>query len=518
MALFAMALALRLWGLDSKSLWVDEALTAWHSTFPLTTLWTEPITNKPPFYYGLTHLFWSPGDSVFRLRLPAALLGATSVVLAAALGAQLTGISHQVTTATAQSGLAPRPGEKSGLDSRKGAFWLASLMLVCDVNLHYSQEARHYMLLSVGYLLLALAGARWLHPVRAGSSRHDLGSLAIWGLGSLLLVHAHPVGWLYLAAGVLALTLARISHRVTTAPAVEHEHDSLFLFRPLLVSLFAMATLILWFPVGLGQASHSFDWLRQPSPLQAFYEWISVFGARHLALIGGAPLAMAACLLLMLVALGGMLSFAWRRRPAQGILLLAMLLLPPLLLWLAGLFKPVYMLRTLTPLHSLAMTGLMLAILTPSRRNIQTIGGLLLAALLISASGAYALRYQKEDWHGLTQRIADNSKASGPAASALLICENNLYYPLWFYLQDRMPPVMTLDRRRPRVWIRLAAHDRWRPLYPQMMPLKALWIIDRYRHCPPDVARMPRLLTGRPAVPDVTWQGYALTATRWRIE
>ncbi len=469
---FAAALVWYLWGLDAKSLWGDEASTAWHSTYSAWQLWTQPISQKPPLYYLLTAWFWSPGDGEFALRLPAALLGAATVALSWVFGQILGG--------------------------RRLAFWLALLLLLSDVHLHYSQEARHYILLGFGWLLVMIASARLLKP----GSREAL-SLLLWTLGALLMVHAHPVGWLYLAVSQLVLWLVLLTSRPLPWRA---------LLLTALLSAAAMLTLAPWLPLALENAAGSFNWLRQPTIPQAFIQWTALFGAKSLAHLTGIAPALAAGIALALLSLGGMLLYL-RREPRFGLWLLGLMLLSPLTLWLVGLVKPVYMLRTISPLHLLAVTALALAITALPRRRWQTLAGVALAALLATSSWAWRQHYQKEAWRDLAAELARQIRPGDVA----LVCENQLYRPLWFYLGDEMPPLLYPDRRKPRLWIWHDTEKRWRPFRPapgQLPPL-AFWVVDRLGHCADDIAAMLGHFTGLRYRPGEPWRGHALTLTPW---
>ncbi len=467
-----LALAWYLWGLDAKPIWGDEASTAWHSTYDASALWTQPITHKPPLYYLLTALFWSPGDGEFTLRLPAALLGATTVALAWPFGHLLGG--------------------------RRLAFWLALLLLLSDIHLHYSQEARHYGLLSLGWLLSMIAAARLLQTVGSEGL-----SLLWWALGALLMAHAHPVGWLYLAVSQLMLWLVLPMGRPLP-------------WRPLaltsVLTLLAMLTLAPWLHLALENAAGSFNWLRQPTLSQALMQWSALFGAKSLAHLFGVPLALATGGVLVLVSLAGMVSLL-RRDARLGRWLLGLMLLTPTTLWLIGMVKPVYMLRTISPLHLLAVTGLALAITALPHPRGRTLAGLALAGLLATASWAWRQHYEKEDWRGLSGELAHRA---GPNDAAL-VCENQLYRPLWFYLGNAMPRLFYPDRRKPRLWIWRGDERRWRPFRPMPgeAPPPTFWVIDRLGHCPRNIPALLGRLTGRRYRPGDGWHGHALTLTPW---
>ena len=471
------ALLLHLWGLDAKSLWGDEASTAWHSTFSAGELWTQPITHKPPLYYLLTALFWSPGDSEFALRMPAALLGAMTVAISWIFGRELAG--------------------------RSTAFWLALLVLLSDINLHYSQEARHYILLALGWLLLMLAMVRLLKKA-ASKMPIPLPDLLLLTLGALLMVHAHPVGLVYLATSQVAFWLALALIR----PLAWR-----YFLIPALLTLAAVLTLLPWLHIALDSAATSFNWLRQPSPLQALLEWVSLFGAKSLVHLGGPPIALAAGITLAAVSLAGLFRY-WRNNRVSGVLLAGLMLLPLLALWLAGLVKPVYMLRTITPTHLLAMTGLALAVSHIETIHLRIPTGIVLALVLALSSWAWRSHYQKEAWRDLSQQL---QQQAGPG-DIVLLCENQLHRPLWFYLGDRMPRLLYLDRRNRKLRIWRNDEARWRTFHPARneRPPETFWLVDRYGHCPGSIARILYGFTGLRYHAGAKWRGHALALTPWR--
>jgi hypothetical protein len=138
-----LALALRLYGLDGDSLWLDEISAAVFSKLDLATLMaTISERNDAPLLYVATNVWMSiAGDTEFSLRFPAALLGSLSVLLAYKLGEILW-------------------GKREGL---LGAFLLA----LNGYHIRYSQEFRQYALmvflalLSLILLLKALQSNQW---------------------------------------------------------------------------------------------------------------------------------------------------------------------------------------------------------------------------------------------------------------------------------------------------------------------------------------------------------------------
>lgn len=129
LALLALALALRLWGLGRESLWFDEAYSvafARDRVSPATFIYLVA-----PAYHAFLHFWLWLGEVDWLVRLPSALFGAATVYVVYRLGKLLW-------------------GEATGL--------LAGLFLaVSPLYVWYSQEARMYTLAT----LLVSAGS-WL--------------------------------------------------------------------------------------------------------------------------------------------------------------------------------------------------------------------------------------------------------------------------------------------------------------------------------------------------------------------
>ena len=137
--IFFVGLALRLYGLDANSLWLDEVKTVTTSRLGFLSMLNSQAEESvhPPLLYLVTGFFMSLlGESDFIIRLQAALLGSLSVLLTYKLGETL-------------------------WTSREGAIG-AFLLAINAYHIPYSQEARHYSLmvflalLSVIFLLKAL--------------------------------------------------------------------------------------------------------------------------------------------------------------------------------------------------------------------------------------------------------------------------------------------------------------------------------------------------------------------------
>ena len=146
--LLLLGLALRLYGLDADSLWLDEVKTLTTSKLSFMPMLNFQARDSvhPPLLYLVTGLFIGLfGESDFVVRLQAALFGALAVLLTYKLGETL-------------------------WTRREGVIG-ALLLAVSAYHIRYSQEARHYSLmvflavLSLIFLLKALKEDRkgmWL--------------------------------------------------------------------------------------------------------------------------------------------------------------------------------------------------------------------------------------------------------------------------------------------------------------------------------------------------------------------
>jgi 4-amino-4-deoxy-L-arabinose transferase-like glycosyltransferase len=148
LVVFGLALVLRLLELGNQNLWSDE----W-STLPTSRLPFGPMlkslalthSNKPPLYFLLMH-YWLPwGTSEFWIRLPSAIAGALTCLLALVLGERILG-------------------------RRRG--WIMGLALaVAPFHVYYSQEARMYALFGLFgaaamlYTYLYASTRRYLYAV-----------------------------------------------------------------------------------------------------------------------------------------------------------------------------------------------------------------------------------------------------------------------------------------------------------------------------------------------------------------
>jgi mannosyltransferase len=155
--LMAIALAVRLYGLSDKPLWLDEIITQRRANLAVPDLITNSLSHRHfPTYFLVVSAFDAPLIDEWMLRLPSALFGAVSVFLVALIGTEVR--------------------------SRWAGIVAASLMTLSPLEVQYSQEARPYALFSC-LVLLALWGlvriGQQTAPEVRSSNRSD-GQLGPW--------------------------------------------------------------------------------------------------------------------------------------------------------------------------------------------------------------------------------------------------------------------------------------------------------------------------------------------------
>ena len=345
--LLVVALAVRLYALGDKPLWLDEAYSLAYARLSVTDLWrpSDPVDMHPPLYYVLLGPWLQLGDSEAWLRLPSALLSAAAVVptfLAARLMA-----GHR---AAAVAGL---------------------LVALSPFQVWYGQEARMYGLLTLVAALLCWATARLLtaDPPRWASVLYA-------GAGGLaLLVHTSSVFLVGAAASVLLLTRAVSWRRWLVLHAVQ------------------LALWSLWLPGAVRQAvsGRGSGWLQPPSPTDV----ATVVGS-PLTITGATGTAVLAAIALLVLALG--LAGAWvlpARARAWG---LGLWLLPLVAAYAISVWRPVFLDRTLlwTVVPFAVLAGA--AVARIRLRGVQAAALALPVAVSLFSLAFWYGGYEKEGW------------------------------------------------------------------------------------------------------------------------
>jgi uncharacterized membrane protein len=145
-ALLLLSMAVRLASIDRTTLWFDEVMTAKTVVLPADQLIRERLAKThSPLFFLMLRMFGLSGDSIFLLRLPAALFGVLGTGAMVFAGRALAG---------------PVIG------------WMAGLLYaVTPILVDYSQEARPYTAMLLGVVLALGASMRIVrHPRLAVSA------------------------------------------------------------------------------------------------------------------------------------------------------------------------------------------------------------------------------------------------------------------------------------------------------------------------------------------------------------
>ena len=337
-AIAALALALRLYGLGDKPLWLDEATTLRRITAGFDHLVLGALHSRHyPSYFIMLWPFAQFGHSAWLLRLPSAIFGAVAAALACAVGRRAAG---------------PKSGAVAGL-----------LTAFSPFEVQFGQEARSYTLLAA-LVLVALWGLVRLaqQPQAAALPWRREGALpGAWlayalGTAGALSTLGAAIPW-FAAANLAAIRIARGAGAARRA----------FLRRWGLAQLFVLAVwapslgaLFLFHEGGLARGA---EWAPTETLANVWSTLAPVYLLRisNFVTTGLAPAPLPG-LSIAVVALA--LFGAWRLRrdpPVLAALLWAALLLPITLLLLSPIVPvlvPRYFAWSAAPFFILAGAGL----------------------------------------------------------------------------------------------------------------------------------------------------------------
>jgi mannosyltransferase len=401
LVVFVLALAIRLWGLGDKPLWLDEAFTYVRAGMTTPDLVADSLrSHHTPTFFLVEALMRRMGagsaDPQVWLRVPAAIAGAISVslafVIARRLGGMLAGIG-----AALFLGLAP-------------------------TELAYSQEARSYTM-EMALILVSLLGVVALaeQPRRAALAWRDKAApRAAWlaftlGAAGALDVLGDAFPWVLAAnCGVAAVALASGARRRAFANLLRADLIITVLAAPIYVAM--------TFAVG-GQYldSPALSWIPPLSVGRAWYALASVYFLRLGDMVSFRlwPVDLPHALLWFVAALsaGAILAGIWqlRRRPVLAATIAsAFVLLPALLIGLSfihPMLLPRYLLWSAGPAAILAGIGVAAALRgAPRRYHMPAMAGI--AVLLAVNLSPYFSAETKPRWD-IAARILQNEVGPG---------------------------------------------------------------------------------------------------------
>lgn len=354
------AAMVRFVAIDRWPLWGDEALTLQIASAPYFELFFTPNDPTPGLYYGLHKLL---------LGIPATAGGARAISFV--LGVALVPLTYAVARA-----------------ARLPALLSAALVALSFPLIDYSQEARAYSLLLFATYASLYFFIQW--------GRHGRTSALVgFALTALAALYSHFVAvfWVFPACAALYVTRPQDRNRISVA---------------------FILMLIAWLPEAMRTVSFprpAFSWLPQ-ADLSTF---LTTFAQSILPLgrTGDfSGLAIGGVIGALLLALIAALAFAdrvrircWIGDNRMAALGLAILMALPLILWLFGLFKPIFMVRTMliaVPAWLMVLAGLV--------RRFGRTAGLVLVALFALNLAINGTVREKLDWRQTGRAVAQMAK------------------------------------------------------------------------------------------------------------
>jgi mannosyltransferase len=323
--IFALSLALRLYGLGAKPLWIDEVVTRSRVALPFGKLIATSFSHHhlPTYFLLLAQL--SPGANPWLLRLPSAIAGALAAAVGLLVGRKLAG----------------RVGAE-----RIGGLMSGLMLAAAPVMVQFGQDARPYALELV-CVMLSLWGLVTLAceaEAAGGSWRQGFGawSALLLGMAGALAVIGDAMPFLLVAnlsAWPIARGLTGAARRRFLLRWIGGQAAVLLAVAPLYVAMSRSID---------DHFMAAFNWIPPLSAMRAWRVGADVYLLRtanidslHLLPIGLPALGLAVPLL------AGAGFVALRRQPAARIVMVLAIIVLPALLVLSEPARPLWLPRYL---------------------------------------------------------------------------------------------------------------------------------------------------------------------------
>jgi uncharacterized membrane protein len=451
LAILAAALAVRMVGLGSESLWFDEGFSAQMAESGSLREWAKD--THPPLYYALLSAWRHVDGSDAGLRFLCVILAVLTVAVVYATALRLFG---------------PEP-----------ALWSALILSAAQLHVVYSQEARMYTL-----MVLLYAGALWGLARVSHGGRARAGWCAYVAC-SALLCYSHGIGtlyWVVLAAVFFAVMLARAG----TGP---------WLWKYVAANLLVAALFAPWMGVLLARtrAVAGRFWIERPGlamPVRILlYDFAmprlsgplserSALAATMLPVKWLLPLPFAACMA------AAVLWHERTRRQALAIVLGAMLLPVAALFGLSVTVRPLLLPKTALPVvvpYALTL-GAAACVKESWRAPARVLLSLAVAVLCLGTFLVLSHPEHTEGWRDASVCLQSGAER-GDAALIFSTPGHTQHTPE--YLLRRYDPAGQLDRLR---WVRsvpftthegLIAEGRLPELLGLLEGSPVVWVVER---------------------------------------
>jgi 4-amino-4-deoxy-L-arabinose transferase-like glycosyltransferase len=396
-----LALALRLVGIESRSLQYDDTFSIFLAARSLPEIFSGTAADTmPPLYYLLLHAWMRLGQSVWFIRLLSVLFSLAGIYLLYRLAECWLG--------------------------RAAAGWSALLAAVSPLNIYHGQDVRMYALLVLAQLGYLWFFTRiWFKNRAGGATGWEWAGLVLCGAAAM---YSHNVAIFALAVPDLFLFARRQWKLLVRLAAVQ-----------LMIGLLAFPWLI-YLPSQIAKVQKAWT-LPRPGLAELLQAVIMFTSSLPLPI----PL-LAVGLFLSLSILVVMMMELWRLRRGQETSLLfwlALLLMPPgLLLAASFVVKPMFIPRAFL-VSSLAYAGLGGLVIT--RSWTRGVGKLLAGAFLLASVVSLPSYYTYNEFPRSPYRQAMEYLQQTAQPGDRIIHETKLsYFPAHFYTPD-LPQVFLAD-------------------------------------------------------------------------
>lgn len=379
---------LRLWRLESESIWIDEAYSIQLARYPLAQIIQGTAADQhPPLYYFLLHLWLFLGDSIWNFRFLSVILGTLNIWQVVQLGTKIR-------------------DEKFGLVA-------GVLLAVMPLHVYYSQEVRMYMLLLVNLTASTTMLWDWLQD-------RKVSQWFLYIVFNLAALYTHNFSAFVILTQALFILIISVLHR-----------DRKIFLQWFLSMSICLVGYLPWLPVALNQMRyHTMDWLGSPSP--------EMIRDTFLRLVFGFPWPSMpsvldwAVITLIVVILVGFSVFYFKKKRNLEVFSFVFLwaLIPFVTISIISEFYPIFQIKQfIIILPALAFTYALIAGNLPKWFRRGLILGILAVFLVTSIGQSVILT--KDDWRGTSKYLQNNFLEgdliyANPSASFLAI---NLYAP-----------------------------------------------------------------------------------------
>ena len=401
----ALGLALRLIGIDSRSLSYDDTFSIFLSARPLSQILSGTAADTmPPLYYFLLHFWMLVGQSAWFIRLLSVLLSLVAVALLFWLAQSWFG--------------------------RPAASWAAVLAAFSPLLIYHGQDVRMYALLVVCQLSYMLFFTRiWFSWKQGEGWKGQWGSWAGLVLSGAAAMYSHNVAIFALVVPNIYLLLRRewkLLLRLIAAQVV--------------IGLLALPWLLL-IPGQIAKVQKAWT-LPQPGIIEILQAIIMFVASLPLPF---AVLSLALMLSLQILVMLALELWRGRRSFPDVFLLLALLIVPPVLLLAASfVMKPMFIPRAflVSSLAYEALAGLVIV-----KTWSHQVGKFIAAAFLLAAVFSLPFHYTHNTSPRSPYRQAVQYLSGLPLSGDRIIHETKLsYFPAHFYNPD-LPQVFLADEK-----------------------------------------------------------------------